>query len=144
MRSRLVIVVAVVIAAAVVIFAVSRFVSSPGHGATPASLPTDPASYLGVYEAGALHTYQPVADFTKAVGPAAEPRRVLQRLGGTLPDFVRKDGQQARRGHDLAVGSHSRFGLEDRRCLVTTATCARLRTASASSASRSSSASGTR
>ena len=68
MRSRLVILVAVVVAAAAVIFAVSRFVSSSGHGATPASLPTDPASYLGVYEAGTLHTYQPIADFTKVAG----------------------------------------------------------------------------
>jgi len=63
MRSRLVILVAVVIAAAAVVFAVSRFVSS-----TPASLPTNPASYVGVYEAGALQTYQPIADFTQAVG----------------------------------------------------------------------------
>ena len=61
MRSRLVILLVVVIAAAAVIFTVSRFVSSSG----PAPLPTHPASYLGVYEAEALDTYQPVADFTK-------------------------------------------------------------------------------
>jgi Glycosyl hydrolase family 26 len=64
----LVILVAVVIAAGAVIFAVGRFVSSSGRAATPASLPTDTASYLGVYEAGALGTYQPVADFTSAAG----------------------------------------------------------------------------
>jgi hypothetical protein len=68
MRSRLVILVAAVIAAAAVIFAVSRFVSSSGHGATPASLPTVPASYLGVYEAGALSKYQSIADFTQVAG----------------------------------------------------------------------------
>ena len=68
MRSRLVILVAVVIAAAAVIFAVSRFVSSSGHGATPTSLPSTLASYLGVYEAEALDTYQPIAEFTRAVG----------------------------------------------------------------------------
>ena len=33
-----------------------------------ASLPSSPASYLGVYETGPPHTYQPVADFTRAVG----------------------------------------------------------------------------
>jgi hypothetical protein len=65
MRSRLVILVTVVIAVAVT-FAVSRFVSSPGPGGKPEPLPTAPASYLGVYEAGALHAYQPIADFTKA------------------------------------------------------------------------------
>jgi hypothetical protein len=68
MRSRLVILVAVVIAAAAVIFAVSRFVSSSRHGATPTSLPSTLASYLGVYEAEALDTYQPIADFTRAIG----------------------------------------------------------------------------
>jgi Glycosyl hydrolase family 26 len=68
MRSRLVIVVAVVIAAAAVIFAVGRFVPASDPGATPASLPPDQASYLGVYETGTLHAYQPVADFTQAAG----------------------------------------------------------------------------
>ena len=66
MRSRLVILVTVVIAAVAVTFAVSRFVSSPGPGGKPGPLPTAPASYLGVYEARALHSYQPIADFTKA------------------------------------------------------------------------------
>ena len=68
MRSRLVVLVAVVIAVAASV-AVSRFVSSPSHAAVAsASLPTNPASYLGVYETGPPHTYQPVADFTQAVG----------------------------------------------------------------------------
>jgi hypothetical protein len=65
MRSRLAILVAVVIAAAAVVFTISRFVSfSPG----PGSLPTDQASYLGVYEKGAPVTYQPVAEFTRVAG----------------------------------------------------------------------------
>ena len=68
MRSRLVVLVAVVIAVASAV-AVSRFVSSSSHPAVAsASLPTNPASYLGVYETGPPHTYQPVADFTQAVG----------------------------------------------------------------------------
>ena len=39
---------------------------SSGPRIAPAQLPSTPASYLGVYEAGALTTYQPVANFTKA------------------------------------------------------------------------------
>ena len=67
MRSRLVILMAVAIAAAAVVFIVSRLISSSGS-ATASSLPTDPASYLGVYETGPPGTYQPVAEFTSAVG----------------------------------------------------------------------------
>ncbi len=64
MRSRLAIVVAVVIAAAAVIFVIRHFVSSPG----PASLPSNQASYLGIYEKGPPDTYRPVADFIKSRG----------------------------------------------------------------------------
>lgn len=65
MRSRLVILATVVVvAAAAVIFAVSRVVYS--HG--PAPLPSNLASYLGVYEKGPPATYQPVTGFTKAAG----------------------------------------------------------------------------
>ena len=63
MRSRLAILVALVIAAAAVLFVVSRFV---WPAAT--SLPSDQASYLGVYESGPPSTYQPVADFTNKTG----------------------------------------------------------------------------
>jgi hypothetical protein len=66
MRSRSVMLLAFVIAAVAVVFVVSRFVSSSGHGDVPASLPTHPASYLGVYEAGVLNTYRPVTDFAQA------------------------------------------------------------------------------
>jgi hypothetical protein len=62
MRSQLVILVAVVIATVAFAFAVNR--SVPFYP----DLPTDPASYLGVYETGPPGTYQPVADFTRVVG----------------------------------------------------------------------------
>ena len=67
MRSRLAMLVAVVIAAAAAVFAVSRLVSS-SSGAGAASLPSAPASYLGVYETGPPSTYQPVAEFTRVIG----------------------------------------------------------------------------
>ena len=68
MRSRLVILVAVVIAAIAVIFTVGRSDPSARPEGKLASLPPRQASYLGVYETGALKTYQPVANFTKAAG----------------------------------------------------------------------------
>ena len=115
MRSRPVTLVAVVIAAAAVIFAVSRFVSSPGPEAPSTSLPTAPASYLGVYEKGP-HCYLPAGNgFHQRSGRAAEPRRVLQWLGGAVPDLVRGDRPPARRGHDPPVGSHPSPGRGDRR-----------------------------
>jgi hypothetical protein len=68
MRSRLVLV-AVAIAVAAAALAVSRAVSSPsGPPVARASLPAGLASYLGVYETGPPRTYQPIAEFTKAVG----------------------------------------------------------------------------
>ena len=68
MRPRLVVLVAVVIAATAVVFAVSRLVLFLCSRVAPAPLPSTPASYLGVYEHGALKTYQPVAEFSKAAG----------------------------------------------------------------------------
>ena len=68
MRSRLAMVVTAVIAAAAVIFVVSRYVSSTDPAAADAPLPTSQASYLGVYEHGVLQAHQPVADFAKAAG----------------------------------------------------------------------------
>jgi len=68
-RSRLTVLLAVIIAVAAGALAVSRVIPLPsGFGAAPGSLPTAPASYLGVYESGALDSYQPVADFTGVVG----------------------------------------------------------------------------
>jgi hypothetical protein len=69
MKSRLVIFVAVLIAAAAVVFAIHRSIlSSSGHPAAQATLPSAVASYLGVYEIGPPHRYEPVADFTNAIG----------------------------------------------------------------------------
>jgi mannan endo-1,4-beta-mannosidase len=69
MRSRLMIVAAVAIAAACVAFAVTQAVSSSsGLALAGTSLPTGQASYLGVYENGPPHTYQPVAEFASVVG----------------------------------------------------------------------------
>jgi hypothetical protein len=64
MRSRMAIVMAVLLAAAAVILTVRHLSSSSKH----AALPSTDASYLGVYEHGALGAYQPVEDFAKAAG----------------------------------------------------------------------------
>jgi mannan endo-1,4-beta-mannosidase len=69
MKSRLVILAAIAIAALSTAFTVNRVVSPPsGPGVANASLPSNKASYLGVYETGPPGTYQPIADFTGAVG----------------------------------------------------------------------------
>jgi len=69
MRSRLVMLVAVAVAVAAVAYAIISFAPSPsGPPVAPASLPTRVASYMGVYENGPPHTYQPVADFARAAG----------------------------------------------------------------------------
>jgi Glycosyl hydrolase family 26 len=68
MTSRLVVLVAIVIAAAAVAFVVGRFVTSTGSATAATPLPTNQASYLGVYEHGALEAYQPIADFAQAAG----------------------------------------------------------------------------
>ena len=70
MRARLVILVAVAIAVASVALAVTRSSSPTSAQPQPArsALPPRPASYLGVYESGPPHTYQPVTEFAKASG----------------------------------------------------------------------------
>jgi hypothetical protein len=70
MKSRLVFLVAIVVAVAAVLLVVNRFVSgtsTPAKSSSTTALPPDLASYLGVYETGTPKTYQPVADFTNAV-----------------------------------------------------------------------------
>jgi len=69
LQSRLVILVAFSAAAAAVIFTGARFSYrlTPGPPAH-ASLPPNPASYLGVYETGAPPAYAPIADFAQATG----------------------------------------------------------------------------
>jgi len=69
MRSRLVTLLAVAIAAIAVIFTGVRFVSAPSRPqAAHAHLPASPASYLGVYEPGAPGSSAPVAGFAQAAG----------------------------------------------------------------------------
>jgi hypothetical protein len=63
MRSRSVILLTVLIAVAAAVFAIIR-VTSSGSG----SLTATPASYLGVYESGALTNYQLVNTFTNVAG----------------------------------------------------------------------------
>jgi mannan endo-1,4-beta-mannosidase len=61
--------VAVAIAAASVALAVSRGDSSSiGSPVRHSSLLPRPTSYLGVYESGPPHTYQPVSEFARAAG----------------------------------------------------------------------------
>lgn len=69
MRSRFIIVVAVLLAAVAVAFSIIQVASSPSRSSIARrALPSDPASYLGVYEHGPPHSYQRVAEFTRAVG----------------------------------------------------------------------------
>jgi hypothetical protein len=53
-----------IVAVAAALFGIGRLVS----GGVSGSLSAAPASYLGVYEAGALDSYQSVADFTRVAG----------------------------------------------------------------------------
>ena len=70
MRPRLVTLVAVVIAVASIALALIGLIrfSSAKSPAVDASLPTAPASYLGVYAAGPPQRYGPVARFTTTIG----------------------------------------------------------------------------
>jgi hypothetical protein len=69
LRSRLVLLVAFAAAAAAIIFTGARFAARSGPPPpVHASLPPMPASYLGVYEAGAPPGYEPIADFAQSVG----------------------------------------------------------------------------
>jgi mannan endo-1,4-beta-mannosidase len=70
MRSRLVVIVAVLVAAAAVAFAIYRVATSL-HPAPPAQhvvLPPHPASWLGVFERGAPPAYRPVSAFASVAG----------------------------------------------------------------------------
>ena len=70
MRSRLVMVLAVVLALAAIASAAIRLVasSSSDRTAAHASLPSRLAAYLGVFETGAPPGYAAIADFTQAAG----------------------------------------------------------------------------
>jgi hypothetical protein len=95
-RGRIVLLVALAIAAAAVASVVGRGAFSwAGHTVARASLPTLPASYLGVYEAGPPHAYQPVAGFAKAAG--RQPNLVGYYSGWAEP-FAKSFAERAR-GH---------------------------------------------
>ena len=69
MRSQLILLIAVALVATAIAASVLHLISSSGgSGQEPTFLPTNQASYLGVYEHGGLQSYQPIADFTRAAG----------------------------------------------------------------------------
>ncbi|HEY1641282.1 MAG TPA: glycosyl hydrolase [Streptosporangiaceae bacterium] len=70
MKSRLVVFTALLVALTAVGFAVARVVDYVPSKPAPvvASLPRQPASYLGVFESGAPPDYEPVAQFAQATG----------------------------------------------------------------------------
>jgi hypothetical protein len=84
MRPRIVMLLAFVIAAVAVGFTGARFTYLP---ATPpsvhASLPSAPASYLGVFENGSPPSYGPIEQFAKAAG--AEPNLIGYYSGWAQP-----------------------------------------------------------
>jgi len=89
-----VLLVAVVIAAAAVVFAVTRIGSpTPRRTAAVDPLPTRPASYLGVYEPGSPGAYQLVAGFAQAAG--RQPDIVGYFSGWTQP-FATSFAERAR------------------------------------------------
>jgi mannan endo-1,4-beta-mannosidase len=97
MRSRLVIVVAVAIAAASVALAVTRGASSSTSTGSPREsslLTLRVASYLGVYESGPPHTYEPVTEFANASGK--HPNLVGYYSGWGVP-FARSFAETVRR-----------------------------------------------
>jgi hypothetical protein len=92
-----VLLVALAIAAAAVASVASRGAfSGTGHPVVRASLPARPASYLGVYEAGPPHAYQPVASFARAAG--RQPNLVGYYSGWAEP-FAESFAERVR-GHD--------------------------------------------
>ena len=84
MRSRLVMLVALAVAAAAIIFTGFRVVSSPSAPpAARATLPHRAESYLGVYETGAPPAYHPVTTFASAA--ASKPNLVGYFSGWAEP-----------------------------------------------------------
>jgi mannan endo-1,4-beta-mannosidase len=98
MRSRLVMLAALVIAAGAVTFAVHRVVSSSSSlSRSPvarASLTSGMASYLGVYENGSPPDYQPVLGFAQAAG--RQPNLVGYFSGWAEP-FAASFARQSRK-----------------------------------------------
>jgi mannan endo-1,4-beta-mannosidase len=100
MRSRLVLVVAIALAVIAVAAVASRAWSGPpGDGAVTAVLPTQPASYLGVYEAGSPSGYGMVAAFGAAAG---RPPNLAGYFSGWAEQF-RTGFARAARAHGAAT-----------------------------------------
>lgn len=95
MRSRLALFAALLVAAVAVSLAALHFVSSPSSGSpvAHASLPPDPASYLGVYENGSPPGYQAVADFARAAG---RPPSLAGYFSGWAESFASSFAREAR------------------------------------------------
>src|SRR5450755_996059 len=95
MRSRLVMLAALAIAAAAVIFAVTRLASSSPSRPSAADtlLPPRPASYLGVYEAGSPPPYPMIATFAQAAGQ--EPN-IAGYFSGWAEPFATSFAEQVR------------------------------------------------
>jgi len=71
MRSRLILILAIVLAVAAVTSAGARLIGSSSSSRPPAahaSLPPEPTAYLGVFEPGAPPGYDAIAGFTEAAG----------------------------------------------------------------------------
>jgi mannan endo-1,4-beta-mannosidase len=69
MRSWLLVLLAGMIVIAVGAFGISRLVAFHADSSEATGLlPTTPASYLGVYESGALNSYRPITNFTGVAG----------------------------------------------------------------------------
>jgi hypothetical protein len=95
MRSRLIVLAAIVAATVASTYAGSRIAFSHPRRATAAhaSLPPGVASYLGVYENGSPQAYQPVADFAKA---AHRPPNIAGYFSGWAEPFATSFAQMAR------------------------------------------------
>jgi Glycosyl hydrolase family 26 len=94
MRSRLVLLVVVMLAAAAVVFAITRLGSSPAPGrpGTGAYLPLRTGAYLGVYTAGPPSDYEPVTQFAQAVG---RPPNIAGYFSGWAEQFETSFARQA-------------------------------------------------
>jgi mannan endo-1,4-beta-mannosidase len=95
MRSRLVLLAALLVAVAAVAYAGVRLLdTSSGPPPAHASLPPNPSSYLGVYENGSPPSYEPIADFATAVNK--QPNMVGYYSGWAEP-FATSFAQRAGR-----------------------------------------------
>jgi hypothetical protein len=102
MRYRLVMVAAVVIAAAAVVFSITHggfATSNPPAAHASLAFPKQ-ASYLGVYEKGPPHRYQPVAQFAKAAG---KQPNLIGYYSGWGQAFERSFGQTVHRHNAVTI-----------------------------------------